>query len=192
MKFLKYLNEKDLTIEEIKQILYKDCKPYLKQLTKINFKKRELLISGRKDQTPFGTKDIRKDRKPRDTKLEIHNWIDEQFYKKFGIKARSQTLFCTGDLSQASNFGYTHYIFPIGNFEVIWSNKHMDLYNKANMNMELKRYQEYFLKYVLPDYEKGGLQSALNSRNEIMLYCKSFRCYVMDTQYIGMDIEDFF
>lgn len=71
-KFLNYLNEKNFTVPEIIEILTKDCKPYLKQLTKKNFKDKNLLISGRKDSISFGVKNIRKNRKPRDTKLDIH------------------------------------------------------------------------------------------------------------------------
>lgn len=48
-------------------------------------------------------KKVRKDRKPRDLDINTHNKVDEYFYEKFGIKFRSQSLFCTGSINNAKN-----------------------------------------------------------------------------------------
>lgn len=49
------------------------------------------------------------------------------------------------------------------------------------MDMGLERYQDHFLENVLPTYVKGNLKQALKSKNEIMLYCNSFKYYLIDT-----------
>jgi hypothetical protein len=67
---------------------------------------------------------IRTDRKPKDTPLEMHQLLDKQFQKRFGIKARSNSLFCyfrniNSYLRDRSGYGVPYYIFPIGNFKTI-------------------------------------------------------------------------
>lgn len=180
MKFYNYINESD-DIEKIKKTLEKDCNHYLNQLTSKNFLKKDLLVSGRKKNVDFGIGDIRKKRNPRNTENEFHEWIDGQFNKTFGIKARSQTLFCFDNVSSATNYGAPHYIFPIGRFEVIWSKEFRDLYStRPYMDAYgLEGYKEFFLENILPTYIKGNLKDALKSGNEIMLYCESFQYYMM-------------
>jgi hypothetical protein len=116
-KFYNYINED--YIEDIIQSIQKDCKPYLKELSGRNFLKHDLLTSGRNDSRNFAVKNIRQDRKPRDIYPDIHEFIDNELQKKFGIKARSQTLFCYSNVSDAANYGSAYYIFPIGDFEII-------------------------------------------------------------------------
>src|SRR6056297_324818 len=157
------------------QLIKKDCQPYINILKKISF--MYYLLSGRSSgygSLDFDKKKVRQNRKPKDTPEEINQWVDKWFYKKFGIKARSQTLFCTSDKSSARNYGKIYYIFPIGNFEVIWSKKYTDLYNRAHMDTGLDRYKEFFLDYIADTYIKGKSIDALKSGNEIMLYCKEY------------------
>ncbi|WP_313758715.1 hypothetical protein [Atlantibacter hermannii] len=43
-------------------------------------------------------------RKPKDTDPYIHEIVDEWFYSHFGVKARSQTIFCSLSKDMASKF----------------------------------------------------------------------------------------
>ena len=180
MQFKKYLNEQKA--EEIYEIIKKDCKPYLNLLKSINF--NNYLYSGRRiPEYVFTKKKIRKGRKPKDTPQEIHEWLDNWFYKKFGIKARSNTLFCTSDFGFASNYGIVHYVFPIGKFEMIWSYKHKDIYNRAYMDRGLERYIEYFEDNFADTYIKGNERKALGTGHEIMLSCKEYYLmYMIDDE----------
>jgi hypothetical protein len=52
--------------------------------------KNDFLYSGRKKNFDMWQRlYIRKNRKPRDTNILIHNWIDNIFNKLYGFKARS-------------------------------------------------------------------------------------------------------
>jgi hypothetical protein len=56
--------------------------------------KNDFLYSGRKKNFDMWQRlYIRKNRKPRDTNILIHNWIDNIFNKLYGFKARSQSIF---------------------------------------------------------------------------------------------------
>jgi len=44
-------------------------------------------------------------RNPKDTPTNIHYIADKWFEEKFGIKARSETIFCSTDIEQAGRYG---------------------------------------------------------------------------------------
>ena len=110
MKFIQYLKEEqDVTYDIIK----KDCKKYLNAIkgTGLILSRDEMLITSYK-------KKVRKNRRPKDTPLSIHKFLDDSLKKKFGWNARSEGLFC-----YASEIDYVidKAVFPIGNFEFIYS-----------------------------------------------------------------------
>jgi len=47
----------------------------------------------------------KKPRKPRDSHIHVHDVADNWFYESFGVRARSQTIFCTPDIEQAKQYG---------------------------------------------------------------------------------------
>jgi len=59
---------------------------------------------GYKTLKELGIHDVRKNRNPVDTPLEIHLMTDEAFYKKFNLKPRSESLFCSKSLKVAENY----------------------------------------------------------------------------------------
>ncbi len=138
MRFKQYLTEGNkLPVETVLTMVYDKSKPFIKDLVKGGFsyynKQDSLMMSGRKGYDPTITKKVRQDRSSKDTPEDTHKLMDNEFNKKFGIKARSQTIFCTGDLHTARGYGSTVYlIFPIGKYEIIWSPKYRDLYNDTN------------------------------------------------------------
>jgi hypothetical protein len=113
--------------------------------------------------------------------------LDKQFQKKFGVKARSQSLFCTNEYLSTLQYGNPYYIFPIGKYKTIWSPEIADLYlylkklvglNVINDWNELsKKEKEANLKLLedskIPNsYTNKSHVFAKNS--EIMLYCKEY------------------
>lgn len=63
-------------------------------------------------------------RNPRDTPLNVHEYADNWFDEKFGIRARSTTIICSTDLAQAQQYGVSGTvaeIIPLGDFFLIYS-----------------------------------------------------------------------
>lgn len=60
-------------------------------------------------------------RTPTHTSFEIHEYADEWFFHKFGIKARSTTIICSTDFSQARSFGVSYRITATEPFAIIYS-----------------------------------------------------------------------
>lgn len=60
-------------------------------------------------------------RVPRETDLCVHNHADAWFLKHFNIRARSSTVICSTDFSQARSYGSTYRITPSEPFIIIYS-----------------------------------------------------------------------
>jgi hypothetical protein len=120
MRFINYINE---SIEY--STIERDCKYYL-DILRENLPKEKRLI---RTESELGDpiiikKTTRKDRKPRDTPLLIHNIVDDILSKKFGWKPRSEGVFCV--ISGESYHGW-HHMLPVGKFSYVWSPKIEDL-----------------------------------------------------------------
>lgn len=96
----------------------KDCQPFL-QMTgmplyrgvSVNF--TELIVCAKVET-------VRKNRHPRDSSPFAHRLVDDWFYEKFGIRPRSQAVFCSSSRSVAKAYGTVCYMFPVGEFKFIW------------------------------------------------------------------------
>ncbi len=65
---------------------------------------------------------VRSDRTPRDSDQWLHEVFDDFFLKKFGIRFRSNALFCVKDEDDVdSEYGKPFAIFPIGKFDYAYS-----------------------------------------------------------------------
>lgn len=194
-----YLNEESFMLEKIKELL-QDCRPYINDLKRTNHFPNRMLYSGRSSNTIFIQRKVRKDRKPKDAPKVVHETLDQLFYNEFGIKARSQTLFTFPTWSNASYYGNPYIIFPIGKYEIIWSDKISDLYGDMVDTLKdiAKPEDEGFINIVDAEwdrinvdkglatqlanwiyenfpinkfYRKGRLNNALKLNSEIMVYC---------------------
>lgn len=67
----------------------------------------------------YGT--VRQDRCPKDSPQWFHDVLNDYFFHAFGIKFRSESLFCLPSYNGTSSFGRAKAIYPIGNFDYIWS-----------------------------------------------------------------------
>jgi hypothetical protein len=118
-------------------------------------------------------------RKPRDTALNIHRIADEWFYEKFGIKARSQSVFCTTDIGQAKEYRHQGSLLKINlhkdaKYTLIYSPdvddflEHTEVVNidGDDMTQWLDRMEYISINDIslLPDYHMG----------EVMLYCEEY------------------
>lgn len=63
----------------------------------------------------------RSPRTPRQTDMQVHEYSDEWFSQKFGIKARSFAVICSTDIAQARSYGATYRIIANEPFAIIYS-----------------------------------------------------------------------
>jgi len=134
MRLLEYNKQLANEYTEIINTIYRDCRPFIKELTKGKYN-GDLLYSGRRKGGDIIKSAVRSDRTPSDTPLEYHKKLDELFKKKVGFNARSNVLFCTGSVSQALDYSNKVYIiFPIGKYKYTWSPVIKDLYDQLFEN----------------------------------------------------------
>lgn len=116
----------------------------------------------------------RKDRRPRDMPIELHESADNWFAQRFGIQYRSQAVFVTGSKFIAQNYakdsGFVARIIPVGDYNFCWSPRNSDL-------LFLRTRREHVTVESFLDnseYKELDLQSACASGNEVMLFCDNY------------------
>ncbi len=180
----------------------KNCQPFLRQ---IDYDlSAYTLYRGMFDiKATFFKMPTIQDRVPKNTPKIAHETIDDWCEENFGVKFRSTSLFCSGDEEQVTTYGDTVAIFPIGDFNTLYSKKVYDMYlslknafrgeRSAYKDIDQltdnpKPFSQMFdpdsIRDVLDDnkstFVKNDLKRACDSGNEIMVSCKS--AYVL---YIG-------
>ena len=119
-----------LSLEEAAKIFHEDCMLFRKYIDfddSNNSLTRPLYRGMNRTELALVSR-VRKDRKPSNTPINIHNLVDEWFDKKFGIKFRSNAMFATQIKSTAKAYGTLYVVFPIGEFTICSSNIITDLY----------------------------------------------------------------
>lgn len=125
MRLYNFLLEQQTT-SDIINIIKKDCSYFLEN-TNVDFPLyRGIWYSD--VNSNFKKMQVLTNRIPRNTKKEVTKILDESFNDLFKVKARTATLFCTGNEGFAGMYGDLYYIFPINKFDFIWSSKIKDLY----------------------------------------------------------------
>jgi hypothetical protein len=122
-------------------------------------------------------------RKPSDTPKEVHDYLNKLFYDKFGWSVRNGVFSIYGDYGQYSKY----IVMPIGDYEIVWSDKYYDLYNKLSSMLEYDTIEYTLssksseLKSIVDTYKEGDLNAAMNSGNEISIKCDSY--YLIPISY---------
>src|SRR5574343_219856 len=114
--YLYQLNE-SLTLKEAVKIFHNECKPFQKEIGFNNNFDFDLLYRGMKNKPKLFIGNVRPDRRPSDTPLPIHEFMDNWFYKKFGVKFRSNAMFASKNSLSTLTYGTSYIVFPIGEFK---------------------------------------------------------------------------
>ena len=147
-------------------LIKKDCKPYLKLIKT----PKRMAVRDEKRLQFFSKGYVRKDRRPKDTNIEVHEKLDKLFLEKFEWRARSNSVF-TWIISGVMK----PLFFPIGKFDYIWSPNVYDLYTDVHPEMGYDELDDIVNTYHLNDgYHKVGNQ-------EVMWRCKSY--YLLDLRW---------
>lgn len=150
---------------EILELIKRDCQPFLKHHPD------GLMFRGMKNKGVGAFKQsVRGDRKPKNMLPELHSKIDDWFQTKFGIKARSETVFVTGDFNDARSYGKAYAVFPIGEFDFVWSPEVGDLF----IVLHNETPSEVPDRLADLKYQTTDLKAAIDSYYEIMVRCKEY------------------
>lgn len=137
-----YESNSDLSLEEAVKIFHDECKPFQKEIGFNGIFDFKPLKRGMKNKSNILIGNVRPDRKPTDTPLPIHQFMDNWFYKKFGVKFRSNAMFATKSQS-AQTYGDVYIVFPIGEFKYCYSTVVSDLYVDITSKIESKLSSHY-------------------------------------------------
>ena len=171
--------------------LKKECAPYLKMV-----KGKELYRGIEGEDSAYIKKKVRTNRKPKDTPIEIHEYLDKELHRRFGWYPRSNGMFATSNFGEADIFGEVFVVFPVGPVKYLWNTKTEDIYkwlsdlfrNMVDPSWSIKRdwyraskeQREDFMKTIsgkhsiIDNYTNKGLQNAIEKEHEIVFNCKEY------------------
>lgn len=202
--FKEFLAEQDQTPVSVRVLIERDCKKFIEESKRNGFLLRGVkglshaqagaALDADGNEMEYATKNVRLDRKPLDFGRRWTTIIDDWFNDKFGIRARTQCLFATGEATSEKDlkfYGEPCVIFPIGDFEYVWSSHITDLYGsitstnlggaadgKAFTEEELQEKVTNYLKSKA--YEKNtGMSEAVKMEHELMIKCSSYYAFPM-------------
>jgi len=116
------------TPDEVISFIQNNCQPYLKE----NPNNKNILYRGTNSSEQCYIKSIRTDRNPSGSNKSIHDIFDDAFKKAGFVATRSNSLFVTPSVYQASEYGNVYVVFPIGDFNYTYSNEVVDLLNETS------------------------------------------------------------
>jgi len=133
------------------------------------------------------------DRYPINTPKDIHDDLNNLFYKKFGWYCRDG-VFCFGniydnntlkfDCDYAATSENAYLVFPADDYKIIWSPDVYDLFSELeydeNEDDEFSR-DHSVLSDLVEKYKSGDLCKALHYENEIMVDCEYY--YLVNQKY---------
>ena len=181
MKFEDYLIEQNSErIYKFIQSVKRECKTWLSAVKNCKYKVVYRGYSGKL----IDKKNVRTDRKPKDTDAKTHKKLDDMFLKKVGWRTRSEGLFVSGSSVVGTVYGDTSGMcFPTGDFKFIWSPNVHDLFAFVRPNNETILDTD-----ILDNYTDKNLCRAIQSFKEITIKCKSY--YVISTRYLIDNISN--
>lgn len=166
-------------------VIQRDCASFLSQV-----EDPFSLYKGAGAGYRFEKKQVRLDnRRPVEMDSVYHDAVNKYMTYKFGAPFRN-ALFVFGSAGEAEFFGNVHSIFPIGEFEFLWSPLVNDLNYKVNSmivhNNPVPDWDGWIADHDAQAlvrgvagglYQNTDLQEGIDSGNEIMVRCKDY--YIM-------------
>jgi hypothetical protein len=156
------------------RIILKDCAPFVADLGGDLMKHK--LWRGIEGAPEFGTRKVRKDgRIPMSTSRSDHHVINDWFTVNFGLPWRNGA-FTTGEYQLARAYGKLNLIFPKGEYKILWNPAVIDLYNVMSASGKVLEDNEIIdqLDQLKPGFRTDGIQEAIQSGREIMLWCDEY------------------
>jgi hypothetical protein len=169
-----------LSIIEPMILIARNCQPYIQEMNGEIYS----LLRGMNEHQTFIKKRVRlNDRTPMAMSLRLQKTMNEYFSSQFGSPFRNAAL-CTGDHNHAQIFGTVFSVFPIGEYQYLWSPDIADVnwaYGAFRTNYQFdyadsNELDTGFMKNVIADatFRTIDLSVAIASEKEIMLRCNSY------------------
>lgn len=174
MKFLKTFEsfDSEMSVEEIYEMLKRDCTKYLELLKSCTIVDTELhkevpmLYRGVRARTEdIMSMKVRENRRSKDTDQAISDEIDDKFEQELGIRPRSTGVFTIGNSDIASHYGNSYLFFPIGDFKYIWSDRIADLFDELRMPSD--KLYSWYLWEIDSYYKENIIDSEVRSKFEL-------------------------
>lgn len=178
----------DISDDDTADQLKKECSKIITEYKK----EHGVLLRGLKGYRPNAhlvVKTMRGERIPRDTEPHVHDWLNDEFEKRFGWKVRNGVS-TTSSWSTASGYGdgKVFIFFPKNGYKFCWSPAIQDLTlsmpnsirnsrdrEHLNVIMDLdKRLAEMLEGEYFSTYRQNELSKGISSGNEIMFNTQKY------------------
>ena len=179
MRYYNYLNENIYTIEEINELIKKDCKYYLSLIGNNAIFTRA--ISG-SISFPFIKKQTRQDRKSRGMMKNVFNDFNDWLKMKKHVERDKAVIASSLETKETTRFGNNYYLFPIGKFNYTYAETNdINLYDYdtrwyASAVKDFVTYNETDLPKPFESYfhTNKNINVAYNNNYEIWFDCKEY------------------
>lgn len=171
--------------EHIKDVLERNCKPFIKELKGV----KSLVYRGiNRNIKDLKELPVRVDRTPRFISMDLHKRLGDYSKKKFGWNMRTEGLFCTSSLENAREFAKASpiIVFPVGNYKYMWNDdiwKLYDMYDKWDDRDDVsiapyKNREWETIQYEIDQYQTTNLNKYLKDpdpyKTEVVFKCKTY------------------
>lgn len=172
MRFVNYITEENVKIDDLSSFLKSNCKPFLKEFRKSYIDGDFIFRGSNHDVRDARIFKVRKDRKPRLVSKEAHNFLSSISKKLFGWNMRGEGSF-TGSAYVAASYGTTNIFIPIGNYKYVYTEDTGNLYGyydkltyafDADEDWQKERLEKYWEERP-EERKKGDVESEEDLRS---------------------------
>lgn len=107
--------------------------------------------------------------------MQVHEYSDEWFFQRFGIKTRSAAIICSTDITQARSYGATYRIIANEPFAIIYSPLVRD-FLEHEIELASTSKEDVWAWLEKQQYEIVTEVKKIKPKflGEVMLYCRTF------------------
>lgn len=187
MKFYNFMNENALIeFHEIQPIIKKNCS----EILNVYKKTKKIFYRGIPKYNIFKKIVPKTNRKPLNTPIKLHKFIDSILFERFHWKPRSEGIFATSNYMVAAAYGNPYIFIPLNGYKFVYNKDVVDLYKSfktlyisdTNIINDINKIKNdvYVLK-MLNDYTNKNLRLAIINDVEIMFKCSAY--YILSSKF---------
>lgn len=145
-----HITEQGKTANEHANLILNNCEKFLRY--------HQPLYRGIPISVEFDKVKTNRDRIPTHSSYDLTEALNKSYEMAGSSVSRNECVFTTNLTVQAMDYGNLYYVFPIGDFEVLWNTEMSDAYDyfdQAGMSLTYKSFPSNTPKYILEKYERG-------------------------------------